>query len=172
MAFQVSKLTLQLPKTINFGLRPVSGTKHPCIDLNFTKITSVTSRRLLHSVFCQTSGSWSANSRLLKPKSGNYRWAVSTAKRLENVSSISAASKSFHLKSASTPNRKGWSRLYTVALSVLGLSTGAMAALHTSTLMAMSAETINLESDRTDWQEAKRECCCKIIVCITYTLWQ
>lgn len=31
-----------------------------------------------------------------------------------------------------------------------------MAALHTSPLLAMSAETINLESDRTDWQEAKR----------------
>lgn len=157
MAFHVSKLTLRLPKPISFGLRPGSGTKHPCIDLKFTKITSATSRRSLHSVFCQASESWSAYSRLLKPKSGNHRWAVSTAKRLENFSSASTASKSFHLKSVSAPNRKSWSRSYTVALSVLGVSTGVIAALHTSALLAMSAETVNLESDRTDWQEAKRE---------------
>lgn len=157
MAFHVSKLTLRLLKPTSFGLRPVSGAKHPCIDLKITNITSATSSRSLHSVFCRASESWSANSRLLRSKSSNYRWAVSTAKRLEKVSSASAASKSFHLKSVSTPNRKSWSRSYTVALGVLGLSTGAIAALHTSTL-TMSAETVNLESDRTDWQEAKREC--------------
>ncbi|KAG5263546.1 hypothetical protein AALO_G00266000 [Alosa alosa] len=154
MAFHVSKLTLRLPKPVSFGLRPVNGTKHSCIDIKFTNITSAANSRSLHSVFRRASESWLANYRLLKPKPRNFRWAVSTAKRLENFSSASVASKSFHLKSVSTPNRNSWSRLYTVALSVLGLSTGAIAALHTSVLLAMS-ETIDLDSDRTAWQDAK-----------------
>ncbi|XP_062380478.1 ADP-ribose glycohydrolase MACROD1 isoform X2 [Sardina pilchardus] len=155
MAFHMSKLTLRLPKSIRFGLRPVNGTstKHSCIDLKFTNITSAANSRSLHSVFRRASESWSANYRLVKPKQSNFRWAVSTAKRLENFSSASLASKSFHLKSVSTPIRNSWSRSYTV-VSVLGLSTGVIAALHTSVLLAMS-ETIDLDSDRTAWQEAK-----------------
>ncbi|XP_042561263.1 uncharacterized protein LOC122130596 [Clupea harengus] len=152
MAFHVSKLTLRLPKPISFSLRAVSGTKHPNINLKFTDLACALSRRSLHSVVRQASENWSANSRLLNSKPSKYSWAVSTAKRLGN---FSAASKSFSLQSASTPNRKSWFRSYKTALSVLGLSTGAIAALHTSALLTMSAETVNLDSDRTDWQEAK-----------------
>ncbi|KAL2077394.1 hypothetical protein ACEWY4_026898 [Coilia grayii] len=151
MALYVSKLTKRLPKTVSFELRSVLGTRLPFIDLTFTDIRCAASRRSIHSVVRQASDSCPANSLLVKSKLSSYRCAVSTAERLKK---FTAGSKAFHSQSASSSNRTSRSRS-TVAFSILGVSTGAFAALHTTAMWATSDETINLNSDRTDWQEAK-----------------
>lgn len=85
-----------------------------------------------------TAGKQSANIKVLLPHGGVHR-----AERWEKVS------KSLHTKSG---------RAVKIALGAVGVTAAVIATLRTSTLHAMNARPdLNLDSDTTDWREAKSE---------------
>lgn len=156
MAYYLSKSTKNILKPFSFGLRSVCGTKHNFIVTKFVHLICSPKSRSLHSLasaYCKNSLAYAWSLRPIPPRKS---WTLVAAKRLTNFSAASATPKSFHFQCPSAPKRKGGLRSYTIALCVLGLSTGAVAAaLHTTALLAMSAETVNLDAEKTDWQEAK-----------------
>ncbi|XP_063046882.1 ADP-ribose glycohydrolase MACROD1 isoform X2 [Engraulis encrasicolus] len=147
MALHVSKLTTRLPTPGSFGLRSVLGTRLPFTGPTFTDIRCAAGRRTLHLLVRQASDSWSAaKSLLLNSELGYYRCAVGRLGKF-----TAAGSKAFHHTSSSTTSNWTSRSRYQVAFSVLGVSVGAMATLHTTTMLAMS-ETPEIV---TDWQKAK-----------------
>lgn len=141
MAFQMSKLAarVSLSKSVGF----ISGTENRWPShLNFI---SRLAHRSFHALCCEGRGSASI-------KALASRGVLRKAGRWEKVSS---ASKSLHWQSggAVKPLRSGL-----VVLGAVGVSAALLASLRTSTLHAMSARPgLNLDSENSDWKEAKSE---------------
>lgn len=149
MVFQMSKLAARVSLSKSVGFISSIENRWPS-HLNFI---SRLAHRSFHALCSEGRGSASI-------KALASRGVLRKAGRWEKVSS---ASKSLHWQSggAVKPLRSGM-----VVLGAVGVSAALLASLRTSTLHAMSARPgLNLDSENSDWKEAKSESFPRVDVC-------
>ncbi|KAA0709557.1 O-acetyl-ADP-ribose deacetylase MACROD1 [Triplophysa tibetana] len=133
MAFQMSKLASLAKLSKSGGL--IS---------NNVKFLSKFAHGLSERTF-YTAGKQSANIKVLHPQG--------VAHKAERWEKVYTTSKSLHTMSGRTVK---------IALGAVGVTAAVIATLRTSTLHAMNARPdLNLDSDTTDWKEAKSNSSCK-----------
>ncbi|XP_016326579.1 O-acetyl-ADP-ribose deacetylase MACROD1-like isoform X2 [Sinocyclocheilus anshuiensis] len=137
MAFQMSKLAARVSLSRSVGFISSAGNRCPS-HLNFIS-------RLAHRSFHSLCGAGrgSASIKVL-PSPGVLR----KADRWEKVST---ASKSLHRQSGGAVKPR---RVTRVVIGAVGVSAAVLASLSTSTLHAL-----NLDSESSDWKEAKKKLC-------------
>ncbi|XP_030621934.1 ADP-ribose glycohydrolase MACROD1 [Chanos chanos] len=158
MAFQMSKLgtRFQISKSLASSSLSQSKLLYNTSSANKFDFINRQARRAFHAVLRTREGS--TYSRLFSsPPSPIQCKVLNIAKRLEKFSTTSSTSKQFQWQSRSTSKPQGsFSTSVTIGLGVLGFSAAVIATLHSSATHAMAARTdLNLDSDKTDWKEAK-----------------
>uniref|UniRef100_A0A4W4FUE0 Macro domain-containing protein n=1 Tax=Electrophorus electricus TaxID=8005 RepID=A0A4W4FUE0_ELEEL len=154
MAFQISKLTARFSLLKNFGLSTIAEHKCPRSLIHPSKLTKHRPGRSFHAVV--RSGEGSPATTTPSPRSSER--VLNIVKRAARFSATSATSESFEWQGRRAL-RKGASlrRATAVFVGALGVSAAVSATLHSSALCAMASRTaLNLDSDNTDWEEAKR----------------
>ncbi|XP_048032298.1 ADP-ribose glycohydrolase MACROD1 isoform X3 [Megalobrama amblycephala] len=141
MAFQMSKLAARVSLSKSVGFTSSAENRWPS-HLNFIS-------RLAHRSFHALCSEGRGSVKVLPS------WGV--LRKADRWEKVSTASKSLHWQSGGAVKPQ---RATMVVLGAVGVSAALLASLHTSTLHAMSSRPdLNLDSESSDWKEAKNKLC-------------
>ncbi|KAK9963309.1 hypothetical protein ABG768_006505 [Culter alburnus] len=141
MAFQMSKLAARVSLSKSVGFISSAENRWPS-HLNFIS-------RLAHRSFHALCSEGRGSVKLLPS------WGV--LRKADRWEKVSTASKSLHWQSGGVVKPQ---RATMVVLGAVGVSAALLASLRTSTLHAMSSRPdLNLDSESSDWKEAKNKLC-------------